>query len=443
MKELEYVPDNNHLDLTDRVAIEVGLARKETFTKIAKRLNKHPHTISREIKNNRTFIPGTYPFGNDCRRYGSCYKKQLCGADEDACNTRCKECRGFSCHSVCDQYVSLECHKHDKAPYVCNACYYKNQCKKNRYYYNARYADARVKKRRSSSRSGVRVSDEDLKNIGKIIRPLLKKGQPLTHIYAEHANEFPIGLRTLYNYIDQKKIRGVANIDLRRKVGYKARRKKRGSIDHTFYEYREGRTFCDYEDALEKDFCEWEVIEMDTVIGRKGKGKRLLTMIFRKNSIMLLFLLPDGKAESVIRVFGYLEAGLGHDRFRRLFPVFLTDNGSEFKQVDNMELNEEMIYRTKVYYCDPMSSWQKAHIEKNHEYIRYVLPKGQTMDGYEQKDITLLMNHINSTKRRSLNWKAPYELVGSEDEDMQALFDLLDMHLIPADEVHLTPELLK
>ncbi len=182
---------------------------------------------------------------------------------------------------------------------------------------------------------------------------------------------------------------------------------------------------------------------MDTVIGRKRKGKRLLTMIFRKNSIMLLFLLPDGKAESVIRVFDYLEAGLGYDRFRRLFPVFLTDNGSEFKQVDNMELNEEMIYRTKVYYCDPMSSWQKPHIEKNHEYIRYVLPKGQTMDGYEQKDITFLMNHINSTKRRSLNWKAPYELVEGEDEDMQVLFELLGMHLIPADEVHLTPELLK
>ena len=35
MKELEYIPDNNHLTLTDRVAIEVGLAREESFTKIA------------------------------------------------------------------------------------------------------------------------------------------------------------------------------------------------------------------------------------------------------------------------------------------------------------------------------------------------------------------------------------------------------------------------
>ena len=49
----------------------------------------------------------------------------------------------------------------------------------------------------------------------------------------------------------------------------------------------------------------------------------------------------------------------------------------------------------------------------------------------------LLMNHINSTRRRSLGGKAPYELVDEHDEDMQALFSLLKMDLIPPDEVHL------
>lgn len=52
------------------------------------------------------------------------------------------------------------------------------------------------------------------------------------------------------------------------------------------------------------------------------------------------------------------------------------------------------------------------------------------------------MNHINSTKRRSLGGKSPYELIEDDDEDMKALFELLKMHLIPVDEVHLTPELL-
>ncbi|MCQ2081747.1 MAG: helix-turn-helix domain-containing protein [Lachnospiraceae bacterium] len=44
MKELDYIPNNSQLTLTDRVAVEVGLARKESFAKIAKQLKKHPHS---------------------------------------------------------------------------------------------------------------------------------------------------------------------------------------------------------------------------------------------------------------------------------------------------------------------------------------------------------------------------------------------------------------
>ena len=180
---------------------------------------------------------------------------------------------------------------------------------------------------------------------------------------------------------------------------------------------------------------------MDTVKGKRERGKRLLTMIFCKTNIMLLFLIPDVKAESVKRVFDSLEVALGTERFRRLFSVILTDNGSEFKSVKKLEENDELQQRTSIFYCDPMSSWQKPHVEKNHEFIRYVLPRGESLDKYTQKDITKLMNHINSIKRVKLGNKAPYELVDEKDEDMQILMKVLKMHLIPADEVHLKPDL--
>ena len=145
---------------------------------------------------------------------------------------------------------------------------------------------------------------------------------------------------------------------------------------------------------------------------------------------MLLFLLPDGKAESVKRIFDYLERGLGIERFQRLFRVFLTDNGSEFKRADELELTEDYEYRTRIFYCDPMASWQKPHIEKNHEFIRYVIPRGKSFTPYTHEDMTLLMNHINSTKRPGLNGKAPYELINEEDEDMWALFELLKIGIL-------------
>lgn len=251
----------------------------------------------------------------------------------------------------------------------------------------------------------------------------------------------PVCLRSLYNYIDSGEL-SIRNMDLRRKTSYRPRRngKKVKNPGFSDQSYRINRTYEDYEKYIQLK-GNLSIVEMDTVKGIREKGKRLLTMIFQENSIMLLFLLPDGTAESVKRVFDYLERGLGLERFERLFSVMLTDNGAEFKRADDLELTDEYEYRTKVFYCDPMASWQKPHIEKNHEYIRYVIPKGKSLDQYTQEDMTLLMNHINSTRRRSLDYKAPYELIREDDEDMKALFTFMKMDLIPSDEVHLKSDL--
>lgn len=297
-------------------------------------------------------------------------------------------------------------------------------------------------RRLSDSRSGIRIDKESLEKLDKLISRLVKKGQPLVHIYEEHKEEIPIGLRSLYNYIDDG-ILTIRNIDLRRKTSYRPRKNGKAAPVLSFenMEFRRGRDYEDYQREVKNP--ELLVTELDTVKGVREKGKRLLTMIMRKNSVMLLFLLPDGTADSVINVFNFLDEGLGTERFKRLFPVFLTDNGSEFKKVEELELSMELKERTKVYYCDPMASWQKPHIEKNHEYIRYVIPKGKSLNHLEEEDITLLMNHINSVKRKGLGKKSPYEVIDENDADMLALMHLMKMHLIPPDEVHLKPDLFK
>lgn len=66
--------------------------------------------------------------------------------------------------------------------------------------------------------------------------------------------------------------------------------------------------------------------------------------------------------------------------YKKLFEVILTDNGSEFFYPVSIEKdNEEVV--SYVFYCDPGASWQKGVIEKNHEYIRYILPKKRSFDG--------------------------------------------------------------
>ncbi len=427
------------LTLSDRIAIEIGVCNKESFKKIGRTLRRHPSTIAHEIKENRTFIRGSFFAGNDCKFVRHCKEKHVC--EDGYCNEKCFRCKANDCHIYCKRYISTACHKYEKAPYICNTCVQKKACNKDRYFYSAKYADAAVTRRRSESRTGIRISKEKHKEMDELVTKLIKKGQPLTHIYAEHEQEMPVCIRSLYNYIDSGEMT-IRNIDLRRKTGYRPRKgnHKELSLGFKNLEFRQGRTYDDFMGHM-KGRHEGIVTEMDTVKGVRESGKRLLTMILCKNSIMLLFLMPDGKAESVKRVFDFLEIGLGIEVFRNLFPLILTDNGSEFKKVDDLELNEELEYRTSIYYCDPMASWQKPHIEKNHEFIRYVIPKGKSLNPYTQDDMTLLMNHINSTRRPGLGNKSPYELIAEDDEDLKQLWNLLKMHLIPPDEVHLMPDL--
>lgn len=441
--DMAYYKKEGQMDLSDRIAIETGISNKDSFKKIGKLLRRHPSTIAHEIKENRIFIPGNYFLRKDCRFVRQHVQHHVCG--DESCEENCCRCRSVDCQKYCEKYVSRACHKFEKPPYVCNNCSEKKLCSKDKYIYSAKYADAAVTRRRSESRQGIRISDEKKSEMDELITRLVKKGQPLTHIYAEHENEMPVCLRTLYNYIDDGELT-VKNIDLRRKTGYKKRGKgHQPSLGFANMEFRQGRTYTDFEYAMKVKYTEDEVVEMDTVKGVREQGKRLLTMIFRRNNVMLLFLMPDGKAESVKRVFDYLEAGLGIEVFRRLFPVILTDNGSEFKKVDELELTADedgfLVYRTSLFYCDPMASWQKGCIEKNHEFIRYAIPKKKSLNPYNQDDITLLMNHINSIKRPGLGNKSPYELVGKDDEDFHELMRLLKMHLIPPDEVHLMPDL--
>ena len=57
---------------------------------------------------------------------------------------------------------------------------------------------------------------EELQKLDDLVTPLVKQGQPLTHIWASHKDEILLSQRTLYNYIDSG-VLSLTNFDLRRK----------------------------------------------------------------------------------------------------------------------------------------------------------------------------------------------------------------------------------
>ena len=443
-KKKEY--DHKHLSTSQRIHIEKGLNDGLSFAAIARKLDKHPSTIAKEVKKYRTLQPREKDPKKParCALFKECTLRFLC--DKKDCVKMCKSCYDVKlqvskCSYLCSEYREPQCASISKAPFVCNHCARQRTCNKEKAYYIAQNADQSSQELLVSCRQGINQAPADIAMLDTLISPLLAQGQSLAHIYAFHGHEIPCSRKTLYNYIDQG-VFTAKNIDLRRKVRYKCKPRKTGTrVSLAAKEFRIGRTYENFQKFIQEN-PDIPVVELDTVEGgRDNSTQAFLTIFFRNCSLMLIFVLQEKSQDQVIKVFDYLTEKLGIKVFQELFPVLLTDNGVEFQFPERLECDKNGEIRTKIFYCNPNSSWQKGRIEKNHEYIRYVIPKGQSLDNYKQTDACVLMNHINSEARDSLNGCTPFRL--SKMLLNNRLHRLLCLQEIPADQVNLKPSLLK
>ena len=393
-----------HLTLLNREDIEKLLKLDFKFYQIADNIQKHPTTISKEILNNRTeHKPSNFNNkSNFCKHRTTCSLTNICNSN---CHSECRCCG--KCNEICSQYKLDVCVKLLKPPYVCNACSSYSQCRKFKYIYIASYAQKKYEASLISSRQGINITEDSLQKLDDLVSPLVKQGQSIKLIYANHKHEINCSIRCLYNYIEMGLL-SVKNIDLPRKVRYKVRNKNPNSKKKD-YTYKIGRTYEDFQNML-KEFPSAHIVEMDTVIGTSEAGKVLLTLLFRNFNFMIARLLPDKSSKSVKKELDNIEKVIGTELYKRIFKYILTDNGGEFQRPEELETSIDGSKRTSIYYCEPNRSDQKAKIEKNHEYIRYIIPKGTSMDNYVQDNINLMMSHINSTAREVLNFAVPYDM---------------------------------
>ena len=130
--------------------------------------------------------------------------------------------------------------------------------------------------------------------------------------------------------------------------------------------------------------------------------------------------------------------------FARLLPVIPTDNGSGFSNPAAIE-SDDVGRPTFVFYRQACASYQKPHVERNHEFIRPVPPKGTAyteptpFDGLTQGKANLMMPHVNAYVRNGLGDRTPYDLFTTEfGEDVAALFGIVR---VAANDVTLKPSL--
>lgn len=429
-----------HLSYNDRCNLQKLISQRSSLNlkSIAEIIGKDPSTISKEVKRNRIFVINNYnrlSWANSvCIHMSECHKNNIC---EKICSNKlCKKC--LQCTLKCPDFEERKCSKLSKFPWCCNGCSKLRHCHLNKYFYYADKAEIKYQENLRESRKGINLSESELIFIDRLITPLIRKGQSLEHIFATHADEIPCSIRTIYTYIEKQYL-SPKNIDLRRKVKYKSRNinknetilKRKAKI---------GRTYDDYINYINNN-PNVDIVQMDTVEGIKGEPT-LLTLHFVRFHFMLAFIIPNKKSDTIVAVFNYIQDVIGINEFKRLFPVILTDNGSEFCKPECIEFDPITgESRTRIFYCHPMSSWEKGAIESNHRYIRYYFPRGVSFAHLTQKDVNMMLSHINSTKRKSTDKCSPYDL--AKVVFGESILDAFQIYQINPDDVILTSQLLK
>lgn len=415
----------SHLTDSDRIKIQHYLDENYSYRQIAKLLNVNVSTISREVKRNiRTFKVTNHTIIVECIHKDNC--KRLIGS------TKARQCSSY-----CPDYQLRKCNHFmtKNAKPVCNSCPNNSKCRLARQKYDARIAinkyDLRI-----NSRPKVRITEEQFDYLNNLFSSLMNKGQSISVIYQNHKDEIMVSENTIRNYL-KKGLFTSNQLDMIRPRFTVEKSSKRRIIKNV--SLLSGRTYADY--IKYKEHNDSLVVQLDTVVGKIIDNKKILTIHWPAFHFQIGILLEKLTPSNVNIALNNLKNKIGLDLYKILFQTILTDNGIEFSLLDEIEYDDNGELLSKVFFCDPYASSQKGACERNHEFIRYILPKGVSFDILNQKDVDLMFSHINSTPRKSLGFNTPYNV-------FKAMFGvklltILNIDEISKDEVHLKRDLLK
>lgn len=388
-------------------------------------------SVSRELKRNRRCNGrSTSPScRNDCAKRKTCKKR---GACDPECRKRCSSC-GLLCHEgKCPDYEREWCKRTHKAPWVCNGCAKRPACPLERWTYSAKAAQVKADSRLVESREGLDMTGREMAFLAETVKAGLELGQPVHHIFASRG-DLPCSERSFYRHVENEDI-DVRKMDLRKKVKYKKRNKKKASPHEA--EFYAGREYSDY--VALPDERRARTVQMDCVEGAEGDEQALLTLHFVMLRFQIYILLAKKDRAHVVAALDWIEELFGGRAFKELFGLILTDRGTEFDDIAGIERGG----RCSVYYTDPQCSDQKGGCEKNHVELRKIIPKGTSIDGLgiDAWIVVGICSHANSSMRLSIGDASPMALAKAALP--APLLEGLGLALVPPDEVETRLELI-
>ena len=378
------------LDTNDRLMIQAFLLKGLSLTEIAKRLGVSKSTVSREISSHAVTKPG---------------------------------------------YEGSPCPGRKKS-FVCNLCAKKAHCGRKRVFYDFQKADSESREARRKPRAKTRLPEEQKAAINAILLDAVRgKRQSLHHAYIANPELKRIcSERTIRRCVCRGEFDVKAH-ELHRYATYKHEYEKPKESKLRDVSILAGRTFDDYNAFLEKHKRS-NVAQYDSVIGKVSDRKAILTITLPKYDFQFGILIRKSDPNDVASKIRAVFRKIGKETAREIFAVNLADNGVEFSYFDRIEeMDGERI--CNAYFTRPYRATDKPDCERCHEFVRYFIPKGKSLDSLTQEKLDWMFSQINSYVRESRGDRTPYELV--ERRFGKPFLDAIRIAKVEKKKVNLTP----
>ena len=379
------------LNGVQRTQLQTLLKVKKSLSDIAKEMNTSRQTLYRELLRNSYTVSLDKPgIRSSCIHYLECKRNN-------------KSYR-LECPRDCIKYQPGRQPCLKKYPFVCNNCCKRKHCNFLHYYYDSEHASINYHERISDDKKVPKTDVNEIKKVNRIVSPLISKGQSIEAILMNHP-EIRFSSLTIRNWIKQgllncklSELRMFGRRILSKQYNYSKKKdyKKLSSkkIGHKYNDYR--LYLQDHPDSL--------IVQLDTIIGCIDGNKSILTIHIVNHKFQFGIILEQHTKEEVFNRLNelfinlkQLELNNGLAIYSSFTELILTDNGPEFDAlVDFCDLDSNI----HVFFCHPLSSFEKGSCERNHVLVRYIHYKGWSFDDLNQNDVDLLFSNINSYPRK-------------------------------------------
>ena len=137
--------------------------------------------------------------------------------------------------------------------------------------------------------------------------------------------------------------------------------------------------------------------ELDTVIGKNHKGA-LVTIVDRCSLKTLIKKVPSKHASVVTKACIEKLAA-----YADISTTATADNGKEF--AGHQEITQAL--GIDVYFAHPYSSWERGTNENTNGLIRQYIPKGSSLEKYDDQYIEFVEEQLNNRPRKCLGYLTP------------------------------------